>query len=414
VYHPWTLVVANTSRIVLVDESSDDWLVIDGNGVRFSTAACDYDFDLTILGLLEQLARLTGASCSGQNRHRRSTTHRRLTLRAERGSTFPVRALLKDQCGGLLRSSFPVDVVLAGQACARSDARAGVFSYTCSWPGDTLDRVACTSGVGDALDFIDGGGLDESCVDLGAMVRVLAEGLVPDVLTKPALLAAIDDDEPGRQDAEKAAESFISLFTAATTFLSVDAAPGARSRLQQYIDYATPSRLARAICTSSSSSPTAALALPLSLVMGDHSKDLTTLAAFPDRIDVSHVVQDGAQRACCPNSGACTIGTGKSTRDKWYDANFHVPESGCICGKTSEGQGVAFGSKLCSDYKADCASSNDCPNNGVYVVGSCCGVSICVDPYECSSDGAGKRRRDDGASSLVGGISGLMSGGWQG
>ncbi|WYZ43106.1 hypothetical protein EsH8_VI_000805 [Colletotrichum jinshuiense] len=148
---PVLIDVSDPARLAIVDKTGDV-LLIDSQGLHFTSANCSPKIDIFVSGFFEQLNNLTNSTCgnntnipvNGTESHFSSSTSE-IDKRQER--TFDVVLHLKDQCGNPARADIPVSVALGDTQCVVLPGVPGDFVANCAFPGGQSDSMVCETNV---------------------------------------------------------------------------------------------------------------------------------------------------------------------------------------------------------------------------------------------------------------------------
>ncbi|KAK7432284.1 hypothetical protein QQZ08_001230 [Neonectria magnoliae] len=376
--------ISNRNQLSVVDAQGNTML-LDANGIHFSTPNCTYSVCVKINNMLQQLARLAGVECAATQREKRIDD-----------LEFTQILNLHDQCGN------PVDRTLrqypqlrvGDSACTdtRVDEETGEWEFDCTFPGSLSGATRCELAIkNDVVDFLLTDPFGGSCPDLTTVITTL-EATGRDFLNVESFRIALQEsglNETQRTEADAAAVAFDQLWEVLQQILSKSRPEGAgdASALEDYIDvYGTYRDLENDICEDLHEGE---IPLNLSLVAGTTRIDAITSFNFaPDSPRPYNItIQDPSERACCPN-GAVATDDGDTCA---YPREAIVDGTSCICGTTVGGASLAFEYTECDNFVSECDGDADCAEAGyagfVCLTGSCCDGGVCVDPYACSQNG---------------------------
>jgi hypothetical protein len=185
-----------------------------------------------------------------------------------------------------------------------------------------------------------------------------------------------------KQEADEAIIAYTQLWQALGAFFSKSTESSTGS-LEEYINvYNAHRSFENDICQSLHEGE---IPLNLTLIAGaTRIPAITTLNWAPESTRPYNItVQDSSRIACCPN-GSVAEGEGSECA---YPREAIIPGTGCVCGKSAGGVGIAFEWTECGNYAGSCEADGDCSDGYLCLTGSCCGGGVCVDAYACSENG---------------------------
>ncbi|UKZ50029.1 hypothetical protein TrVGV298_004284 [Trichoderma virens] len=380
--------VSNRSYIAIVD-SLYNAMIIDANGIHFSTKKCQYDVSITIDSMYKQLAALSGQVCStgDQKRKRMSDTDFKQTL------------YLRDQCNNPVKQivrQYP-ELKIGDTDCndIEVDENTGRWLFDCTFPGSDSGTMRCEWAVrNDIEEFLFTDPFGGACPDLSTVITTL-EANGQDFINPESLRTELYNQ--GLDDAQKAEANLIVIYYEQLWEILKQAfsklrtqPPGKASAIQEYIDvYNQYRNFEDDICEDLHAGD---MPLKMSLRAGVTTIDaIARLNWAPENPKPFNVtIQDPAKIACCsPGSDAKKNETAGTCA---YPFSAHLGDTGCVCGNTASGASVAFEITECENFVSDCKVDEDCSKAGhptyVCLTGSCCGGGVCVDPYECAQNGS--------------------------
>ncbi|KAH8683514.1 hypothetical protein BGZ61DRAFT_550280 [Ilyonectria robusta] len=376
--------ISNKNHISVVDPE-DNSMLLDANGIHFSTRNCTYGVSIGINNMLQQLATLAGVQCAASEQEKRSEDLQ-----------FRQVLNLHDQCSNpIVRTLRQYPQLRVGDsACTDTnvDETTGRWEFDCTFPGSLSGSMRCQWAIkNDVVDFLTTDPFGGSCPDLATVITTL-EMTGQDFLNVESFRETLYSQRLNatqREEADTAAVAFEQLWEVLKQILSKSRTepPGDSSALERYIElYNTYRNLENDICEDLHAGE---IPLSLSLIAGVTRIDaITTLNWAPESPRSYNItIQNPSEIACCP-SGAVAADSGDTCA---YPAEATIVDTGCICGTTVGGESVAFEYRECENYVSECDSDSDCVDAGhagfVCLTGSCCDGGVCVDPYACSQNG---------------------------
>ncbi|KAL3952070.1 hypothetical protein ACCO45_013787 [Purpureocillium lilacinum] len=360
--------VSNRSYVSLVD-SLGNAVLLDGQGIHFSTNSCRYDVSLKG-GLVERMHDLK----------------------------FNQTLYLHDQCGHAVTQSirkYPL-LKVGGTECndIAVDESLGKWVFDCTFPGSDSGTLRCQRAVRTGIFkflFVDPFG--GACPDLSTVITTL-EATSQDFLNAESLRAELYNQgltDAQRREVDLTVMYYEQLWEILKQALSKSRArpPATLSAAERYIaTYDELRNFEEDVCEDLHA---ADLPLKMSLRAGvtlvDAVARLNWAPTEPKAYNVT--VQD-------PDSVACCAGGSRSSYDGHngtcaYPDTALIAGTGCVCGVTASGAALAFEYTECDNFVSRCETDADCDENGhggfACLVGSCCGGGVCVDPYACAQDG---------------------------
>lgn len=378
---------SHRGRLSVVDPAG--YLVtLDADGIHFSGSNCTYDISITIDDMYDQIAELAGVQCAALKRQKRAED-----------LDFSQVLYLHDQCGNVVdRSLRQYPQLLVGDTvCAdvAVDEDTGRWDFDCTFPGSQSGFMECQGAVKNRIiDFINTDPFGGSCPDLSTVVTTLRESgqdiVDPSELRKD--LANQDlSTKRARREAEEAVVAYTRLWQALGAFFAKSAG-SSKGALEKYIDvYNSRRNLENDVCQSLHEDD---IPLNLTLIAGaTRIPAITTLNWAPESTRPYNItVQDSTRIACCPGA---RVAEGRGEKCA-YPREAIIPGTGCVCGTTAGGEGIAFEWTECGNFAGSCEADGDCGNGYVCLTGSCCGGGVCVDAYACSQNGTALVQFDGG------------------
>ncbi|CAJ0555275.1 Ff.00g053400.m01.CDS01 [Fusarium sp. VM40] len=368
--------ISRRGQISVVDPAG--YLVtLDAKGIHFSGSNCTYDISITIDDMYEQIADLAGVQCAAIKRRADDLNFRQVLY-------------LHDQCGSVVdRSLRQYPQLLVGDTvCAdvAVDGETGQWDFDCTFPGSQSGSLKCQWAIKNSIiDFITIDPFGGSCPDLSTVVTTLEESgkdiVDPSELRKDLTNQGLSTDR-AKREADEAVIAYTQLWQALGAFFSKSTESSTGS-LEEYIDvYNAHRSFENDICQSLHEGE---IPLNLTLIAGaSHIPALTTLNWAPESTRPYNItVQDSSRIACCPN-GSVAEGEGSECA---YPREAIIPGTGCVCGKSAGGVGIAFEWTECGNYAGSCEADGDCSDGYLCLTESCCGGGVCVDAYTCSENG---------------------------
>ncbi|QGI67419.1 hypothetical protein CEK26_011370 [Fusarium fujikuroi] len=378
--------ISHRGRLSVVDPNG--YLVtLDAEGIHFSGSNCTYDISIAIDDMYEQIADLAGVQCAALKRKRAEDLD------------FSQVLYLHDQCGNPVgRSVRQYPQLLVGDTvCAdvSVDDETGRWDFECTFPGSESGSLRCQSAIKNkVVDFISTDPFGGACPDLSTVVTTLEESgqdiIDPEQLRKDLANQGLTSDR-AKQEADAAVIAYTQLWQALGAIFTKNTETS-QGALEDYIDvYNTHRSFENDICQSLHEGE---IPLNLTLIAGaTRIPAITTLNWAPETTKPYNItVQDSSRIACCPNS-AVAEGEGATCS---YPRDAIIPGTGCVCGKSAAGVGIAFEWTECSNYKGSCEADGDCGDGYLCLTGSCCGGGVCVDAFACSENGTDLVQQFDG------------------
>lgn len=378
--------ISNRSYVSVVD-SQYNAMLIDEQGIHFSTKNCAYDVSITIKDMYQQLERLSGEVCS-----------KMVSSKRMEESSFEQILYLKDQCGGGIKRTlrkYPT-LRIGDSDCIDTDidSSTGKWTFTCTFPGSDSGNSKCRAAVNkDIVRFLLTDPFGGACPDLSTVVTTL-EATAQDMLSASSLkedLYKLDLDGMQKGQVDDVVQKYSQLWAIfkQTLFKGRKTAFGKLSSLELYIvAYNKMRSFEGDICDDLHDGD---LPFNMSLQAGVTSiASITSLKAAPASPKPFNItVQDPTQIACCKNGSKSSFNGSKGTCS--YPANATIGKSGCVCGQTAGGASIAFEYMECANFVSQCEFDDDCASAGYKkykcLTGSCCGRGVCFDPYACSQKG---------------------------
>ncbi|KAH7263649.1 hypothetical protein BKA59DRAFT_466521 [Fusarium tricinctum] len=368
--------ISRRGQLSVVDPAG--YLVtLDAKGIHFSGSNCTYDISITIDDMYEQIADLAGVQCAAIKRRADDLDFRQVLY-------------LHDQCGSVVDKSlrqYP-QLLVGDTVCAdvAVDGDTGQWDFECTFPGSQSGSLKCQWAIKSSIiDFITTDPFGGSCPDLSTVVTTLEESgkdiVDPSELHKDLTNQGLSTDR-AKQEADEAIIAYTQLWQALGAFFSKSTESSTGS-LEEYIDvYNAHRSFENDICQSLHEGE---IPLNLTLIAGaTRIPAITTLNWAPESTRPYNItVQDSSRIACCPN-GSVAEGEGSECA---YPREAIIPGTGCVCGKSAGGVGIAFEWTECGNYAGSCEADGDCSDGYLCLTGSCCGGGVCVDAYACSENG---------------------------
>ncbi|KAF4974464.1 hypothetical protein FZEAL_8635 [Fusarium zealandicum] len=371
--------ISRRGQISIVDPAGNT-MTLDAEGIHFSASNCTYNVSIRVKDMYEQIADLAGIQCAAIKRVKRMDD-----------LDFSQVLYLRDQCGSPVDKSLrPYPQLLVGDTvCADTDVdeNTGRWEFDCTFPGSASGALRCEWAIkNDIIDVITIDPFGGSCPDLSTVVTTL-QASAQDILDPSSLRKDLYNEglsDRGRQEADAAVLAYTRLWAALGEFFSEGSTSSGGSALEEYISvYNTHRSLENDICESLHA---AEIPLNLSLVAGaTQIPAITSLNWAPESTKPYNVtVQDPSQMACCPSGGVAETDDDGTCA---YPREAIVEGTGCVCGRTVGGVGVAFEWAECDNFGGGCGGDGDCENGFMCLTGSCCGGGVCVDAFACSGEG---------------------------
>ncbi|PNY25858.1 Uncharacterized protein TCAP_04212 [Tolypocladium capitatum] len=376
--------VSSRSQISIVD-SLGNAMLLDAQGIHFSTNSCRYDVSITVESMYKQLAKLSGEVCS-----------RGGLVERVHDVEFTQTLYLKDQCNNPITKSirkYPL-LKIGDSECndVDVDESLGKWAFDCTFPGPDSGTTKCQTAVrDDIVKFLFVHPFGGSCLDLSTIITTL-ETTSQDFLGAASLRAELYNqglDDAQREEAELVVVYYEQLWEILKQALSKNRTrPGVASAVKEYIDtYNSYRSLEDDVCEDLHA---ADLPLKMSLRAGvtriDAIAALNRAPQSPKPYNIT--IQDPSQIACCPNGSTSNYGQGDTCV---YPDSALIADTGCVCGKTASDTSVAFAYTECDNFVSQCETDGDCATNGhggfLCLTGSCCGGGVCINPYECAQNG---------------------------
>ncbi|KAL6914575.1 hypothetical protein FSST1_012335 [Fusarium sambucinum] len=379
--------ISHRGRLSVVDPAG--YLVtLDAQGIHFSGSNCTYDVSITIDDMYTQIAELAGVQCAALRRQKRSND-----------LDFSQILYLYDQCGNVIGKSlrqYP-QLLVGGTACADVvvDEDTGRWDFDCTFPGSQSGPMRCQWAVKNSIiDFIAIDPFGGSCPDLSTVVTTLEES-GQDIVDPSQLRQDLANQglrtERARQEADEAVSAYTLLWQALGAMFSTSAG-SSKGALEKYIDvYNSQRSFENDICQALHEGE---IPLNLTLIAGATKiPAITTLNWAPESPRTYNItVQDSTRIACCPDARVAE-GDGATCA---YPREAIIPGTGCVCGTTAGGEGIAFEWTECGNFAGSCEADGDCGDGYLCLTGSCCGGGVCVDAYACSENGTALVQFDGG------------------
>ncbi|PTB69067.1 hypothetical protein BBK36DRAFT_1193008 [Trichoderma citrinoviride] len=381
--------VSNRSYIAIVD-SLYNAMIIDANGVHFSTKNCQYDVSITIDSMYQQLAALSGQVCS---------TGDQKMMKRMSDVDFNQTLYLRDQCNNPVKQTvrqYP-ELKIGDTNCndLEVDEETGRWLFDCTFPGSESGTLKCEYAVrNDIEEFLFTDPFGGACPDLSTVITTL-EANGQDFINPESLRTELYNQ--GLDDAQKAEANLIVIYYEQLWEILKQAfsklrtqSPDKVSAIQEYIDvYNQYRNFEDDICEDLHAGD---MPLKMSLRAGvtyvDAIARLNWAPEAPKPFNVT--VQDPDKLACCsPGSNASRDEAAGTCA---YPQSAHLSGTGCVCGNMASGASVAFEVTECENFVSECQADEDCSKAGhptyVCLTGTCCGTGVCVDPYECAQNGS--------------------------
>lgn len=378
--------ISNKSRLAVVDLWGAG-MVLDSQGVYFSTNGCRYDVNVTIDSMFTQLANLSNVDCSFG---RETPPVLEPPTKRSEDIQFNQTLFLRDQCGSPVSKAireYP-QLLVGDTACPEVavNAKTGRWDFDCTFPGTFSGAIQCQTSVqNDIIDFLTRDPFGGACPDLPTAISTLAS-TAGDVLNADSLREELynqSDGEDYRSGVDVAVAEYELLWTSLQEFFHIPN-EAVKSPWEKYIStYNSERDFIDDICEDLHAGE---IPISLTLIAGATTiPEITTLNWAP-RSAVAHniTVQDPEAIACCPGGG---VAENQGDESCAYPATAFVAGTTCICGKTVGGRSLAFEATECGNFEGVCKGDADCGGGFVCVTGTCCGGGVCVDPYACSQNG---------------------------
>ncbi|RGP69447.1 hypothetical protein FSPOR_4551 [Fusarium sporotrichioides] len=379
--------ISHRGRLSIVDPSG--YLVtLDADGIHFSGSNCTYDISITMDDMYTQIAELADVQCAALRRQKRAND-----------LDFSQIMYLRDQCGNVVDKSlrqYP-QLLVGDTACAdvAVDEDTGRWDFDCTFPGSQSGPMRCQWAVKNSIiDFITIDPFGGSCPDLSTVVTTLEES-GQDIVGLSQLRKDLANQglltERARQEADEAVSAYTLLWQALGAMFSTNTG-SSRGALEKYIDvYNSQRNFENDICQALHEGE---IPLNLTLIAGATKiPAITTLNWAPESPRTYNItVQDSTRIACCPDA---RVAEGKGATCA-YPREAIIPGTGCVCGTTTGGEGIAFEWTECGNFAGSCEADGDCGDGYVCLIGSCCGRGVCVDAYACSENGTALVQFDGG------------------
>ncbi|RFN55017.1 structural maintenance-chromosome 4 [Fusarium flagelliforme] len=379
--------ISHRGRLSVADPAG--FLVtLDAKGIHFSGSNCTYDISITIDDMYEQITELAGVQCAALKRQKRADD-----------LDFSQTLYLHDQCGNVVDKSlrqYP-QLLVGGTVCAEAtaDEDTGRWDFDCTFPGSQSGSMRCQVAVKNSvIDFIATDPFGGSCPDLSTVVTMLEESgqdiVDPSELRNDLTNRGLRTDR-ARQEADEAVAAYTRLWQALGAFFTKDA-ESSKGSLEKYIDmYNSHRSFENDICQALHEGD---IPLNLTLIAGAAQiPAISTLNWAPESTRPYNItVQDSTRIACCPDA---QVAEGEGDKCA-YPREAIIPGTGCVCGTSAEGIGIAFEWTECGNFAGSCEADGDCGDGYLCLTGSCCGGGVCVDAYACSENGTALIRSDGG------------------
>ncbi|KAI6756204.1 hypothetical protein HG530_011940 [Fusarium avenaceum] len=331
--------ISRRGQISVVDPAG--YLVtLDAKGIHFSGSNCTYDISITIDDMYEQIADLAGVQCAAIKRRADDLDFRQVLY-------------LHDQCGSVVDKSlrqYP-QLLVGDTVCAdvAVDGDTGQWDFDCTFPGSQSGSLKCQWAIKNSIiDFITIDPFGGSCPDLSTVVTTLEES-GKDIVDSSELRKDLTNQglstDRAKQEADEAVTAYTQLWQALGAFFSKSTESSTGS-LEEYIDvYNAHRSFENDICQSLHEGE---IPLNLTLIAGaTRIPAITTLNWAPESTRPYNItVQDSSRIACCPN-GSVAEGEGPECA---YPREAIIPGTGCVCGKSAGGVGIAFEWTECGNY----------------------------------------------------------------
>ncbi|QPC79992.1 hypothetical protein HYE68_010744 [Fusarium pseudograminearum] len=379
--------ISHRGRLSVVDPAGYV-VTLDAKGIHFSGSNCTYDVSITIDDMYTQIAELAGVQCAALRRQKRAND-----------MDFSQVLYLHDQCGNVVDKSlrqYP-QLLVGDTACAdvAVDGDTGRWDFDCTFPGSQSGPMRCQWAVKNSIiDFIAIDPFGGSCPDLSTVVTTLEES-GQDIVDPSQLRQDLANQglqtERARQEADQAVDAYTLLWQALGAMFSTSTG-SSEGALEKYIDvYNSHRNFENDICQALHEGE---IPLNLTLIAGATKiPAITTLNWAPESPRTYNItVQDSTRIACCPDA---RVAEGKGATCA-YPREAIIPGTGCVCGTTAGGEGIAFEWTECGNFAGTCEADGDCGDGYVCLTGSCCGGGVCVDAYACSENGTALVQFDGG------------------
>jgi len=379
--------ISHRGRLSVVDPAG--FLVtLDAKGIHFSGSNCTYDISITIDDMYEQITELAGVQCAALKRQKRADD-----------LDFSQTLYLHDQCGNVVDKSlrqYP-QLLVGDTVCAEAtvDEDTGRWDFDCTFPGSQSGSMRCQVAVKNSvIDFIATDPFGGSCPDLSTVVTTLEESgrdiVDPSELRNDLTNRGLRTDR-ARQEADEAVATYTRLWQALGAFFTKDD-ESSKGSLEKYIEmYNSHRSFKNDICQALHEGD---IPLNLTLIAGAAQiPAITTLNWAPESTRPYNItVQDSTRIACCSDA---RVAEGEGDKCA-YPREAIIPGTGCVCGTSAEGIGIAFEWTECGNFAGSCEADGDCGDGYLCLTGSCCGGGVCVDGYACSENGTALIRSDGG------------------
>jgi hypothetical protein len=380
--HTYYIDVSNRGQVSVVDTERNAML-IDAQGIHFSTRGCAYDVSITIKDMFQQLEGLSGSLCS------------KLISKRVEESSFEQILYLKDQCGNAVQRTlrkYPT-LRIGDSDCIDTeiDSATGKWTFTCPFPGVDSDSSRCRAAVRkDIVRFLLRDPFGGACPDLSTVVTTL-EATARDLLSAASLKEALYTlglNRTQREEVDGTVSKYMQLWDIFKHALSKGRGHSPSAMERYFVTYGKYRSLDGDICNDlHDGDPPFNMSLEAGVTTISSLTALRTAPEMPRPFNVT--IQDSAQVACCRNGSKASSHAFSGTCS--YPANATIGTSGCVCGTTASGQSAAFEYMECGNFASNCRSDSDCAIAGYdgfkCLVGSCCGGGVCFDPFACSQKG---------------------------
>ncbi|KAJ6441069.1 nuclear condensin complex subunit Smc4 [Purpureocillium lavendulum] len=336
--------VSNRSYISLVDFLGNA-VLLDGQGIHFSTNSCRYDVSILVNGLYEQLADLSGEACSKGGLFERMDD-----------MNFNQTLYLHDQCGHAVKRSirkYPL-LKVGDTECNDIDVdeSLGKWVFDCTFPGSGSGTLRCQRAVrSDIFKFLFVDPFGGACPDLSTVITTL-EATSQDFLNAESLRSELYNQgltDVQRREVDLTVMYYEQLWEILKQALSKKRAlpPAKLSAVEQYIEtYDSLRNFEEDVCEDLHAGD---LPLKMSLRAGVTVADaIATLNWAPREPKPYNVtVQDPDSVACCANGSKSSYG-GNGTCT--YPDDAFILNTGCVCGETASGEALAFEYTECDNF----------------------------------------------------------------
>jgi hypothetical protein len=385
----------------LVDVSSDDSLTFFGenghavmvnrDGVFFYSKGCSLKISVLVPNMFGRIAGILGIQCSTKRDIYRTPPRTGSTLvRRTENTDFYVLAHIKDQCGLHARKEMEVDILCGETPCTVYPLLNGHWAAACKYPGDESDLMRCEASVNSTIEYLSSEIFAGSCVTLKQIFKALGPALA-NIVTRDNFLAQLGlrSNDSLRFEAPEVVGKWMKLWDFALSLFTTN--NQGKSVIEEYVaNYGHANftkryglnRLKEDICREPHNKD---FPLDLEIWAGYSNTIIKKLSSTPDSIiEYTGTAIDPDQRACCSPASKCNI-FGNDPNERWYDRSAWINGNDCTCGTATDGEGIAFASRLCEDFKrTNCTSEAGCRDGEVCLESNCCGYNVCVSMTECS------------------------------